>query len=159
MHCLNQQVRPFTSDSLSQSQKAEGGRVEDKIPIKGYLLADLGTPEAERLKSSWANKPDRPERFLVPYQWVNACRASGKVLVQLFREENEAITFHIHESIANPIYRQELHDRILVSAKPLNLNRQLNRVFPDSFLVEMQTFEWKTRLLYSLIRRQRSSKL
>lgn len=109
--------RPLSDELQLTFPKAEGGRVEDKIPIKGYMLGDLGTSEADRLKSLWTNKADRPERFLVPFKWVDACRTAGRLLIQLFREDNDAINIHIHESIANPVYRQDLHDRIVVSVQ------------------------------------------
>ena len=101
-----------------------GGRVETKVPRAGFILVNPLTPEESRLKSCWTSR-DRPERFFVPYTYVEACKVAGVVLKQIFLEEDgQPMLMHIHPSIANPNARQALSLRIMVSYALLGLRRK-----------------------------------
>lgn len=84
-----------------------------KVPRVGFVLVDFGTPEEERLSACWKME-DRPDRFFVPYTYVDACEANGTLLKQIFIHEGQPIKFHIHPSIANVNARAELSDDIQV---------------------------------------------
>lgn len=82
------------------------------------------TPEEERLRQCWQSS-DRPERFIVPYTYVEACKIAGMQLKQIFMENGMPIPMHIHPSIANPNARSALASRILVgqsSPPPFDLH-------------------------------------
>ena len=87
------------------------------MPRAGYVLVQLGTAEEERLRLCW-NQPDRPERFFVPYTYVNACKIHGMLLKQIFVHEGQPIRMHIDSSIANINVRAALSARIMVSHTP-----------------------------------------
>lgn len=93
--------------------KSLGGRVEAKVPRQGYLLVQPGTAEEERLRLCWTSS-DRPDRFFVPYTYVEACKIAGMLLKQIFIEHGTPITMHIHPSIANVNARSHLAARIMV---------------------------------------------
>ena len=94
-----------------------GGRVEAKVPRAGYILVNPGTTEEERLRLCWAVR-DRPERYFVPYTYVEACKMAGMLLKQIFVEDGQPIRFHIDPSIANVNVRSTLCARIMVSVHP-----------------------------------------
>ena len=96
--------------------KALGGRVESKVPRAGFILVQSGTPEEERLRLCWT-APDRPERYFVPYTYVEACKISGMLLKQIFTHEGQPIRMHIDSSIANVNVRAALSTRIMVSSR------------------------------------------
>ncbi|KAF7306750.1 Myb-DNA-bind-2 domain-containing protein [Mycena indigotica] len=112
-------IKFFIQKDLSQDLQAElcetitalGGRVEAKVPRQGYILVNPNTPEEERLRLCWTSA-DRPERYFVPYTFVEACKISGMLLKQLFIENNAPIPMHIHSSIANINARSALSARI-----------------------------------------------
>ncbi|KAJ7597193.1 hypothetical protein C8J56DRAFT_772374, partial [Mycena floridula] len=91
-----------------------GGRVESKVPRQGFILIRPGTSEAERLRLCWA-APDRPERYFVPYTYIEACKTAGMLLKQIFIENGAPISMHIHPSIANINVRNTLSQRIMHS--------------------------------------------
>lgn len=99
---------------LTFNVQALGGRVEPKVPRAGYVLTQAGTVEEERLRQCWA-KADRPERYFVPYTYVEACKISGMLLKQIFVHEGQPIRMHIDSSIANINVRAALATRIMVS--------------------------------------------
>lgn len=101
---------------LTTSQSL-GGRVESKVPRQGFILVQPGTQEEGRLRSCWAMK-ERPERYFVPYTYVEACKVAGMLLKQIFIEDGAPIPMHIHPSIANPNARTALSMRIMVSRSP-----------------------------------------
>ena len=69
--------------------------------------------EGERLKATWS-QPNRPERHVVPWTFVESCIRAKKLLKQIFVENGHAIRFHIHESISETYLIQKTADRILV---------------------------------------------
>ncbi|KAL1741483.1 hypothetical protein HDZ31DRAFT_84797 [Schizophyllum fasciatum] len=85
--------------------------VHAKVPIAGYILTAPGTPEEQRLRYCW-RQPDRPERFFVPYTFVDACKTARKLIPQLFIEQGEPMQFHLHPSILNVNMRQVIAERI-----------------------------------------------
>ena len=91
-----------------------GGRVEAKVPRAGYVLIQQGTPEEERLRTCWSST-DRPDRYFVPYTFVEACKIAGMLLKQIFVEEGHPIRMNIDTSIANVNVRAMLAQRITVS--------------------------------------------
>ncbi|EIM92554.1 uncharacterized protein STEHIDRAFT_47261, partial [Stereum hirsutum FP-91666 SS1] len=112
-------VKFFIQKDLATEIQAElcdtittlGGRVESKVPRQGFMLTQPGSAEAERLRLCW-NSRDRPERYFVPYSYVEACKIAGTLLKQIFLENGEPIKFFIHPSIANPNARAALSARI-----------------------------------------------
>lgn len=90
-----------------------GGRVEAKVPIQGFILVRPGSPEEERLRACW-QKDDRPERYFVPYTYVEACEIAGKLLKQIFLINGKPMKMHIDVSIANVNARASLSARIQV---------------------------------------------
>ncbi|KAI0704905.1 hypothetical protein BC835DRAFT_1468497 [Cytidiella melzeri] len=91
-----------------------GGRVESKVPRVGYILVQPGTTEEERLRICWAS-PDRPERFFVPYTFVDTCKINGALIKQIFFRDGQPIRMHIDSSIANVNVRATLSQRIMHS--------------------------------------------
>ena len=78
------------------------------------MLVQPGTAEEERLRLCWST-PDRPERYFVPYTYVEACKISGMLLKQIFVQDGQPIRMHIDSSIANVNVRATLAQRIMVS--------------------------------------------
>ncbi|VDB99720.1 unnamed protein product [Peniophora sp. CBMAI 1063] len=100
---------------LCEEITALGGRVEDKIPRAGFVLINPGTEEANRLRDCW-NKPDeRPERFFVPFTYIQACRAEGRLLRQIFLVAHRPLKFFVHPDIANVHTRDIIRSQILHS--------------------------------------------
>lgn len=117
--CVSHPLFPLTHPSYSShifwhAIQTLGGRVESKVPRQGFMLTQPGSAEAERLRLCW-NSRDRPERYFVPYSYVEACKIAGTLLKQIFLENGEPIKFFIHPSIANPNARAALSARIAVS--------------------------------------------
>lgn len=83
------------------------------MPRQGYVLVQPGTAEEERLRLCWTSS-DRPDRFFVPYTYVEACKIAGMLLKQIFVENGVPITMHIHPSITNTNARTALAHRIMV---------------------------------------------
>ncbi|THH03002.1 hypothetical protein EW145_g6613 [Phellinidium pouzarii] len=96
---------------IEETIKVEGGSIETKVPIRGYVIIQPGTPEAERLSILWQVE-ERPYRYFLPYTWVNACKERGRLLSQVFVEKACPVKFHIHKSIANMKTREELCETI-----------------------------------------------
>ena len=94
--------------------QALGGRVEPKVPRAGFVLVQPGTAEEERLRLCWST-PERPERYFVPYTYIESCKISGMLLKQIFIHEGKPIRMHIDSSIANVNVRATLAQRIMVS--------------------------------------------
>ena len=88
--------------------------MEEKIPRSGFILIVPGSPEGERLRLCWDKNQDRPDRFFVPFTYVDACNAAGTFLKQIFIENGEPIKFHIDSSIANINTRATLSLQIAV---------------------------------------------
>ncbi|KAH8100632.1 hypothetical protein BXZ70DRAFT_165025 [Cristinia sonorae] len=104
-----------------------GGRVESKVPRAGYVLVQPGTTEEERLRLCWATR-DRPDRYFVPYTYVDACKISGMLLKQIFLEDGQPIRMHIDSSIANVNVRSILSARIMHSGGDPTASAQAARV-------------------------------
>ncbi|KAI0374278.1 hypothetical protein BV20DRAFT_1033136 [Pilatotrama ljubarskyi] len=104
-----------------------GGRVEPKVPRAGFVLVQPGTAEEERLRLCWST-PDRPERYFVPYTYVEACKVSGMLLKQIFIHEGQPIRMHIDSSIANVNVRAALSARIMHSGGDPTASAQSARV-------------------------------
>ena len=85
------------------------------MPRAGFVLVQPGTAEEERLRLCWST-PDRPERYFVPYTYVEACKIAGMLLKQIFVQDGQPIRMHIDSSIANINVRAALATRIMVSA-------------------------------------------
>ncbi|KAJ7492807.1 hypothetical protein FB451DRAFT_1123931 [Mycena latifolia] len=113
-------VKFFIQKDLAQEIQVElcdtiaslGGRVETKVPRQGYILVQTGTAEEERLRLCWSSA-DRPERYFVPYTYVEACKIAGMLLKQIFVDKGAPIAMHIHPSIANVNARNALSQRIM----------------------------------------------
>ncbi|KAJ7107620.1 hypothetical protein C8R43DRAFT_1099942 [Mycena crocata] len=128
-------VKFFIQKDLPQDVQAElcetitalGGRVEIKVPRQGYILIQPATHEEERLRLCWASE-DRPDRYFVPYTYVEACKIAGMLLKQIFVENGQPIPMHIHASIANVNARNALSQRIMHSGGDPNASTQSARV-------------------------------
>jgi hypothetical protein len=90
-----------------------GGKVVSSIPIQGYVLIKVGTPEGDRLVHCWTT-PDRPTRYFVPYTFVDACKVTGKLVKPVFTQHGMPLKIHIHPSIANDQIKESLATRIMV---------------------------------------------
>ncbi|KAK7064384.1 hypothetical protein R3P38DRAFT_3383000 [Favolaschia claudopus] len=112
---------------LCETVTALGGRVETKVPRQGYILVQNGTAEESRLRLCWTSA-ERPDRYFVPYTYVEACKIAGMLLKQIFIENGAPITMHIHPSIANPNARSALSQRIMHSGGDPNATAQSARV-------------------------------
>ena len=77
------------------------------------MLIEPATSEGHRLKNCWLT-PDRPERFVVPFTFVEICESNGVLLKQILIHENRPIGIHIHPSIANVIVRGNIAATIMV---------------------------------------------
>jgi len=99
--------------------------------------------EEERLRECWLTS-DRPNRFVVPYTYIEACKISGKLLKQIFVEEdNQPIRIHVHASIANPNARNLLRSRIIVRSSA-NLE-----FLPDDLSDSAVALWWISRLAHA----------
>ncbi|KAI0651747.1 hypothetical protein C8Q79DRAFT_899456 [Trametes meyenii] len=104
-----------------------GGRVEPKVPRAGFVLVQPGTAEEERLRLCWSTS-ERPERYFVPYTYVEACKVSGMLLKQIFIQDGQPIRMHIDSSIANINVRSTLSARIMHSGGDPTASAQSARV-------------------------------
>ncbi|PSR85872.1 hypothetical protein PHLCEN_2v5348 [Hermanssonia centrifuga] len=104
-----------------------GGRVEAKVPRAGYILVQPGTSEEERLRTCWSTA-ERPERYFVPYTYVEACKMNGMLLKQIFVHDGHPIPMHIDSSIANVNVRHALSTRIQHSGGDPTASPQSARV-------------------------------
>ncbi|CDO72343.1 hypothetical protein BN946_scf184977.g40 [Trametes cinnabarina] len=104
-----------------------GGRVEPKVPRAGFILVQPGTAEEERLRLCWSTS-ERPERYFVPYTYVEACKVSGMLLKQIFIHNGQPIRMHIDSSIANVNVRAALSARIMHSGGDPTASAQSARV-------------------------------
>ncbi|KAF8213261.1 hypothetical protein K438DRAFT_1915400 [Mycena galopus ATCC 62051] len=112
---------------LCETITSLGGRVETKVPRQGYILVQFGTAEEARLRSCWTS-PDRPDRYFVPYTYVEACKIAGMLLKQIFVENGAPMPMHIHSSIANVNARSALSQRIMHSGGDPNATAQSARI-------------------------------
>ncbi|KZV71277.1 hypothetical protein PENSPDRAFT_650757 [Peniophora sp. CONT] len=94
---------------------ALGGRVEDKIPRSGFVLIAPGSEEGNRLIECWNKPEERPDRFFVPFTYVQACRAEGRLLRQIFLVAHRRLKFYIHPDIANVHTRDIIRSQIIHS--------------------------------------------
>ncbi|KAI0757111.1 hypothetical protein C8Q80DRAFT_78601 [Daedaleopsis nitida] len=128
-------IKFFIQKDIPQEIQAEvcetiaalGGRVEPKVPRAGFVLTQPGTTEEERLRQCWSSA-DRPDRFFVPYSYVEACKVSGMLLKQIFVHEGQPIRMHIDSSIANVNVRAALATRIMHSGGDPTASAQSARV-------------------------------
>ncbi|KAI0824274.1 hypothetical protein BC628DRAFT_1339733 [Trametes gibbosa] len=128
-------IKFFIQKDIPQEIQAEvcetiaslGGRVESKVPRAGFMLVQPGTAEEERLRLCWT-AVDRPERYIVPYTYVEACKVSGMLLKQIFIHEGQPIPMHIDSSIANVNVRSTLSARIMHSGGDPTASAQSARV-------------------------------
>ncbi|KAF8441484.1 hypothetical protein L210DRAFT_3537300 [Boletus edulis BED1] len=111
---IQKDIPEETQAELCETITSLGGRVESKVPRQGYVLTQPGTPEEERLRLCWIST-DRPERYFVPYTYVEACKIAGMLLKQIFVGNEGPIKMHIHPSIANVNARAALSQRIMHS--------------------------------------------
>ncbi|EPQ60843.1 hypothetical protein GLOTRDRAFT_102548 [Gloeophyllum trabeum ATCC 11539] len=124
---IQKDIPPQTQAELVDAITRMGGRVESKVPRAGFILTLPGSPEEERLRLCWLTA-DRPERYFVPWTYVEACRVAGSMLKQIFIQNGEPIKFHIHPSIANVNARTALAQRIQHSGGDPNATQQDARV-------------------------------
>ncbi|KAF9270375.1 hypothetical protein L218DRAFT_31043 [Marasmius fiardii PR-910] len=116
-------IKFYIQEDISQEVKAHllqtipvlGGEVVGgTIPPSGSIvLIELGKPDAERLLGE-RTRPDL-RLHVVPYTYIEACRSAGALLKQIFVEEpgSQPMAIHLHESLANPKFRDEMCLRIL----------------------------------------------
>jgi hypothetical protein len=92
-----------------------GGQVTVGVPRAGYVLIDRDTDEGERLRACWTDEA-RPDRYFVPFTWVDACRAHKLELRQIFVTEGQPLKACIHPSVVNEDVRRALQLRVIVCA-------------------------------------------
>ncbi|KAI0735284.1 hypothetical protein C8Q76DRAFT_610690 [Earliella scabrosa] len=124
---IQRDIPQETQAEVCETIAALGGRVEPKVPRAGFVLTQPGTAEEERLRQCWATF-DRPERYFVPYTYVEACKISGMLLKQIFVHEGQPIRMHIDSSIANVNVRAALATRIMHSGGDPTASAQSARV-------------------------------
>lgn len=111
---IQQNLSEEVKASLTQTIVSLGGKVLEKVPNRGYILTDPHTEEEERLRRCWIAFKDRPERFLVPFTWVEACRVRGAIIPMLFAGSEDMMKIWIHPDISNVNVRKALSARIRV---------------------------------------------
>ncbi|GJJ09500.1 hypothetical protein Clacol_003723 [Clathrus columnatus] len=106
---LKQPIKFFIQKNLEEIVQLErniignGGHVQSKIPLRGFVLIEPGSPEAIRLLNCWMS-PQNPRRYFVPHTFVQECMTAGKVLPQVFRKEDgSSRKFLIHTSVCDGI--------------------------------------------------------
>ncbi|KAK1223818.1 hypothetical protein PQX77_013342 [Marasmius sp. AFHP31] len=115
--------------------EAHGGEViGGSVPPSGSIvLIELGKPDAERLLRE-RTRPD-VRLHVVPYTYVEACQTAGALLKQIFVEEPgfQPMSIHIHESIQNPKFRDEITSRILYAGgNPFSTLQDARVIIADS---------------------------
>ncbi|KAI0793402.1 hypothetical protein C8Q75DRAFT_848771 [Abortiporus biennis] len=128
-------IKFFIQKDIPQEIQAEvcetiaalGGRVETKVPRAGYILVQPGTAEEERLRICWTTN-ERPDRYFVPYTYIEACKVAGMLLKQIFIHDGQPIRMHIDSSIANVNVRAALSARIMHSGGDPTASAQSARV-------------------------------
>ncbi|KAJ7139936.1 hypothetical protein C8R44DRAFT_765829 [Mycena epipterygia] len=129
-------VKFFIQKDLPDDVQAElcedisslGGRIETKVPRQGYILVQSGSAEEHRLRMCWTSQ-ERPERFFVPYTFVEACKMAGMLLKQIFVDDKgKPVPMHIHQSIMNVGARNALSQRIMHSGGDPHASAQAARV-------------------------------
>ncbi|EJF66601.1 hypothetical protein DICSQDRAFT_45905 [Dichomitus squalens LYAD-421 SS1] len=124
---IQKDIPQKTQAEVCETISALGGRVEPKVPRAGYVLVQPGTAEEERLRLCWSTA-DRPERYFVPYTYVEACKITGMLLKQIFIQDGQPIRMHIDSSIANVNVRAALATRIMHSGGDPTASAQSARV-------------------------------
>jgi hypothetical protein len=92
--------------------QSNGGVVTNKVPINGFLLTAPGSQEEDRLKHLYISDK-KPERFLVPYTFVDICLKSGKLIDQIFQSGGIPMGFNIQ--ISHDKQKKRAAEMILVS--------------------------------------------
>ncbi|KAF9068062.1 hypothetical protein BDP27DRAFT_1383750 [Rhodocollybia butyracea] len=95
-------------DALRQSITELGGEIDAEISDNGHILTDLSNQDTPRLFQLFG-----PQR-VVPFTYVEACKAAGIHLQPIFFEEGAPLGIHIHESIANVKFREALCEKIMI---------------------------------------------
>ncbi|KAK7058823.1 hypothetical protein VNI00_001447 [Paramarasmius palmivorus] len=106
-------IPPDVQAQLRQSIMALGGQIETAVPDQGIVLVEPEATEQERLVIH-QTRPDL-RLHVVPYTYIDACRMAGVIFKRIFVETEAELPMpmHIHDSIANPKFREELSERIL----------------------------------------------
>ncbi|KAF8576551.1 hypothetical protein K439DRAFT_1366926 [Ramaria rubella] len=100
-----------TINVLNNQIAVNGGSVEAKVPIQGFILIEPKSPEGLRLMDCW-DTPERPLRYFVPYTFVAACLQANKLLPQVFRKDGVTLRMHIHSSVSDDMTVERLRTRI-----------------------------------------------
>lgn len=92
----------------------------DKIPQRGYIIAEPETSDGKRLIEQWRDA-NKPSRYFVPCAFIGSCIRAKKVHKQIFLDENwNPVDFHIHESLTVKVQRLKCKERILASFRYLS---------------------------------------
>jgi len=76
----------------------------ERIPRQGFVLVDPTTREGQRLRECWTDPQKRPNRRIVPYTYVQACKLAHKILKPVFVEKNgSSINMYIHPSVEDTV--------------------------------------------------------
>lgn len=110
---LQKDIPEDVKATLAATIASLGGQIVPKVPIEGYILTQSDTEEEARLKNCWL-VDNRPERYFVPYTYVDACRMAQSRIPQIFIQNSKPMRLHIHPSIASVNARQALATRITV---------------------------------------------
>ncbi|KZT44387.1 hypothetical protein SISSUDRAFT_1012522 [Sistotremastrum suecicum HHB10207 ss-3] len=107
---IQQDIPEHIKTHLVQKVKDNGGVVEQKVPLRGYLLLDFDSPESQRLRAVWA-KSHRPERYFVDYTFVDACISRRGLLPMVFQQNGVPHDIHLHACI------EEGNERVALRAQ------------------------------------------
>ncbi|KAJ3817936.1 hypothetical protein F5880DRAFT_1315823 [Lentinula raphanica] len=105
---LQPEILPDLQETLRRSITELGGSIDENVPEKGYVLADLHNPQSQQIFQLFT-----PERWVVPLTFVEACKTAGAYIKPIFLEEGVPMPIHVHESIANIKFREALYEKIL----------------------------------------------
>ena len=95
--------------------------------MRGYIVFQPDTVEAQRLIETWRNE-DRPQRYFVPFSWINTCREKRQFLHQVFVENGLPVKIHIHRSIANLNSRGDFTETIMVSSPSIMTASKITQI-------------------------------
>ncbi|KZW04193.1 hypothetical protein EXIGLDRAFT_716194 [Exidia glandulosa HHB12029] len=105
-------LQPEVVDTLTSDITEHGGRVIDKIPLRGFVLVDPNSESGLRLIANWRN-PDKPHRRVLPTTFVSACINFGGILPAIFTTvANVPLRMHLHASIQDQVARERAYKRI-----------------------------------------------
>lgn len=146
----------FWGSTLTRKQE-HGGAVIDRIPVEGFVLADIHSNEGVRLRDKWQS-PDRPRRRVVPLTFVSACLKAKEIVQPLFVLDGEPVNMHIHNSVTPEKIRRKLKEHVHVCSLLSAFRHSLVYYASRRFMVEEQLQPRRRASFLSLMKEQTSCK-